>query len=92
MTARIYKPPKSAMTSGRRNTKRWLLEFVPEDRREQNPVMGWTSSADTRRQIRLSFDSQEDAVAYAKRHGIDYHVMATQDRSPKIRAYADNFR
>lgn len=92
MTARISKPPKSAMTSGRRNTKRWLLEFIPQDRRSQDPVMGWTSSSDTRRQLKLWFDTLEEAQGYAKRHGLEVMVQAEQARTPRLQAYADNFR
>ena len=45
MTARIYKPSKTAMQSGFANTKAWVLDFEPEQPREVEPLMGWTSSA-----------------------------------------------
>ncbi len=92
MSARIYRPSKSAMTSGRRNTHHWLLEFIPEDQRRLDPLMGWTSSADTRRQIRLRFDTKEEAIGYAQRHGIDYRVEPEQHRRVHLRTYADNFK
>ena len=40
MYARIYKPSKSAMTSGRGKTKAWILEFVKENvHRTADPLM-----------------------------------------------------
>ena len=50
MRARIYKPAKNAMQSGRARTKLWQLEYEPESRRTPDPLMGWTSSDDMRQQ------------------------------------------
>jgi hypothetical protein len=74
MTARIYKEFKSAMQSGRGRTKLWRLEFDRDKPREIEPLMGWTSSSDTRPQVRLAFDSQEEAIAYATREGIPFRL------------------
>jgi len=63
MVARIYKPAKTAMQSGKANTKAWVLDFEPEQPPEVEPLMGWTSSGDMRQQIRLRFDTKEEAVA-----------------------------
>ena len=41
--------------------------------------MGWTSSGDTRQQLRLWFDTKEEAVAYAERDGIAYRVEEPQE-------------
>src|SRR5215475_16116998 len=76
MRARIYQPSKTAMQSGRGGTKRWVLEFEPEARREMDPLMGWTSSRDTRAQVRMSFDTLEEAVAYAEKQGYAYSVQS----------------
>ena len=92
MLARIYKPARTAMQSGSARTRAWVLEFEPEQRREVDPLMGWTSSRDTRQQIRMSFPSKEEAVAYAKRSGIAYELFETRERKPVRKAYADNFR
>ena len=67
----IYKPAKSAMTSGRAGTKRWLLEFEPQSAPFIEPLMGWTCSTDPLAQVRLTFPNREAAVAYAQRHGLD---------------------
>lgn len=92
MRARIYKPAKTAMQSGTRKTRRWRLEFIPDDPLGVDPLMGWTSSPDTTRQIRLEFPTREEAVEYAERRGIEYRVEPEHTaREPKV-AYSDNFR
>ena len=91
MTARIYKPSKTAMQSGHANTKAWALDFEPEQPREIEPLMGWTSSGDMRQQLRLRFPSKEEAVAYCERHGIPYQVFEAKPAARRIAAYADNF-
>ncbi len=90
--ARIYRPTKSAMQSGLRNTRCWVLEFDPEDRLVVDPLMGWTSSSDTRRQIRLRFPNRAEAVRYAEQHGVPYEVLPEHPLRRHIRSYADNFK
>ena len=92
MLARIYKPAKTAMQSGTARSRDWLLEFEPSEKQVVEPLMGWTSSGDTRRQVRLHFETREEAVAYAEAHEIPYQVFEPRERKPNIRAYADNFR
>ncbi|WP_453962451.1 ETC complex I subunit [Amorphus suaedae] len=92
MSARIYRPSKTAMQSGRAKTHLWLLEFDPEMPRTIDPLMGWTSSRDMKSQIRLRFETKEEAIAYAEKHGIAYHVQEPQERTPRKIAYADNFK
>lgn len=92
MRVRIYQPAKTAMQSGRGNMRRWVLEFEPAVRREADPLMGWTSSADTRRQLRIYFDSRDEAVAHAERNGLAYTVDESHDRKIRPKSYADNFR
>lgn len=70
----IYKPSKSAMTSGRGGTKRWVLEFEPQSAPFIEPLMGWTGSADPMAHMQLTFPTREAAVAYAQRAGLDYEV------------------
>lgn len=92
MTARIYQLPKNAMQSGRARTRGWVLEHSPSEARRADPLMGWTGSGDTQVQVRLNFDSADAAIAYAKREGIDAHVIATPARALKIQTYAENFK
>ena len=91
MVARIYKPAKTAMQSGKANTKAWVLDFEPEQPPEVEPLMGWTSSGDMRQQIRLRFDTKEEAVAYCERHGIAYQVFEDMPRKTRAISYSDNF-
>ena len=91
MAARILRPAKTAMQSGRRNRK-WVLEFEPATPRLPDPLMGWASAADTLDEIRLHFDTLEEAVAFARRNGLDYIIVEEHQRTPKAKSYADNFR
>jgi NADH dehydrogenase len=93
MLAKIYQPARSAMQSGQANTRHWLLEFVPEEPKRLDPLMGWTGSADMNGQVRLQFESREAAVAYAERHGLAYKVFEPKPRRHILRThgYGDNF-
>jgi hypothetical protein len=91
MVARIYKPAKTAMQSGFGNTKGWVLDFEPETPRRVEPLMGWTSSSDMRQQLRLRFDSKEEAVAYCERHKLAYEVFDAAPAKRRAMSYADNF-
>ena len=90
MTIKIYKPSKTAMQSGNRNTKKWLLEF---DTLETgiNPLMGWETSKDTMSEVRLEFSSKEQAINYAKKNNINYYVVEPQKRKLIKKSYTDNF-
>src|ERR1700728_4606850 len=70
MTARIYKPARTAMQSGNAKTKEWVLDYEPEQPRSVEPLMGWTSSGDMKQEVHLSFDTKEEAIAFCERHGI----------------------
>lgn len=93
MSARIFKPAKSAMSSGQAKTREWVLEFVNSTGRDVDPLMGWTSSNDTQAQVRMRFATKEAAMAYAKEHGIDAVVQEPKPRKPNVRArgYGENF-
>ena len=92
MTARIYKPAKTAMQSGLGRTQDWVLEHEPATAREIDPLMGWTSSRDMQAQVKLSFDTKEEAITYAQRNGIPFVVDEPQNRKTVRKAYADNFK
>ena len=91
MLARIYSPSKTAMQSGKANSRGWRLDFEPASARTIDPLMGWTSSTDMNGQVRLTFDTQEEAVAYAERYGIAFRLQAPQEPPVILKAYADNF-
>src|ERR1043166_4260306 len=90
--ARIYRPTKTAMQSGRAKTKKWVLEFEPASRRDPDPLMGWSSARDTLNEVQLHFDRLDEALAYAKKDGLDHTLIEPQQRTPKAKSYADNFR
>jgi len=92
MAARIFRPAPNAMQSGRGNSKQWVLVFEQSSPREIEPLMGYTASADTRTQVKLTFDTLEEAEAYAQRNGIPYSVQPDHQVTPKRASYPDNFR
>ena len=91
MTARIYKPAKTAMQSGWAKTREWVLDYEPEEPRVVESLMGWTSSGDMKSQLRLLFATKEEAVSYAERHGIPYQVQEPKPAPRRGMSYADNF-
>lgn len=92
MLARIYKPAKTAMQSGPGFGEKWRLDYEPEVPLKVDPLMGYTSSSDMRRQVSLDFDTREEAIAYAERNGIPYQVSEPAVRVAKKISYSDNFR
>ncbi len=92
MTARIFKPAQNVMQQGRGATRDWILEFLPDEPRVIEPLMGWTSSSDTKRQIRLSFATKEEAIAYAKENGIAYRLEEPPATKIRPKSYAENFK
>ena len=92
MLARIFRPARNAMQSGQGNAKDWVLEFEPEQARRIDPLMGWTGSGDTKGQVRLNFETRDEAVAYAERHHIPFQVFEPKEAKRLVRAYADNFK
>lgn len=91
MLARIYRPAKNAMQSGKAKTKDWVLEFEPASARKPDPLMGWTTSSDMSGQIRLTFETRDEAVAYAQRHEIAFQLFEPKTPKRILKAYADNF-
>ncbi|SFA88138.1 NADH dehydrogenase [Poseidonocella pacifica] len=93
MHARIYQPSRNAMQSGMARTRQWILEFAPQEPRDIDPLMGWTSSSDMDSQVRIRFDTKEEALTYAKENGIEVQVMEPKRRKPNVRpmGYGENF-
>lgn len=91
-TAIIYRPAKTAMQSGKGNTKVWLLEFEQQEgARTVDDLMGWTGSSDMNQELKLKFTTQGAAVAYAEKDGIEYRLIQPQKPKRIIKSYADNF-
>jgi hypothetical protein len=92
MSARIFSPSRTAMQSGQAKTGYWVLEFEQESPLKIEPLMGYTSSSDTRRQVRLSFETLEAATAYAEKNGIAFRVEKPKEAHRRQISYAENFR
>ena len=88
--AKIYKPSKTAMQSGKKKFNKWILEFITEDP-GINPLMGWETSTDTLEEVILKFSSKEKAIEYAKKNNILYNVVEPNKKEFVIKSYADNF-
>ena len=88
--AKIYQPTKTAMQSGKKNTKVWFLEFDTLNT-GINPFMGWETSKDTMTEVKLKFSTKEQAINYAKKNKIDFYVVEPQKRKIIKKSYSDNF-
>jgi ETC complex I subunit-like protein len=92
MFARIYKPAKTAMQSGKAKTADWVLEFEAEAARRLDPLMGWAGVEETTPgQVKLTFDSQDAAAAYAEKVGVPYRIDEEHRPAVRPKAYSDNF-
>jgi len=93
MLARIFKTGKTAMQSGTARAEHWVLEFDSSESKKIDPLMGWTSSGDMDSQVKLSFESKDEAIAYADQKGITYTLQEPKERKHVIRngGYGDNF-
>jgi hypothetical protein len=80
------------MQSGRAKSKAWVLEFEPSAAKRPDALMGWAGSGDTQGQVQLRFASQDEAIAYADRHGIAYEIGVANSVRVRPKAYADNFK
>ena len=92
MLARIYKPAQNVMQQGKGTTRDWVLEYLPDEPRLIEPLMGWTSSSDTKRQVRLSFATKDEAIAYAKENGIAFRLEEPPISKIRPKSYAENFK
>ena len=92
MKAKIYKPSKTAMQSGRSKYNKWVLKFLDQKNQLKDTMMGWNGGSSTVSQIELRFSSKEEAVSYAKKNSIDYEILETSERKVINKSYADNFK
>jgi len=91
MTIKIYKPSKSSMQSGLRKTKQWLAEYISEKNKTKDSLMGWNSSSDTKEQIKIFFDTKEQAIEWSKKNNEQFIVIEPKERKIKPKNYASNF-
>lgn len=91
MRARIYSPAKTAMQSGKSKTGHWVMEFDQAEAKRVEPLMGYTSSSNTMSQVKLRFNSKEEAVAYARKNGIAARVDEPKIARRRKASYSENF-
>jgi hypothetical protein len=89
MFARIYKVMGSPMQSGSGSGK-WFMDFSSNSK-GIDKVMGWVSSSDTMDEVKISFDSQEEAISFAIKNNYQFEIIKRPQ--PKIvrKSYSDNF-
>jgi ETC complex I subunit-like protein len=90
--ARIIEEQRKTTQSGKAGQGRWTLEFERQQAQRADPLTGWNGSGDTATQVRLKFNSKEEALAYAERKGLTVHLVPAAPVDMKIQTYADNFR
>lgn len=90
--ARIFEVDRKTTQSGRANAGLWVLEFERSEAQRPDPLTGWNGSGDTNPQVRITFGTREEAIAYAERRKIAYHLVPAAPVKLKIQAYSDNFR
>ncbi len=79
------------MQSGKAKSRKWVLELEVDVHRGRDPLMGWVSADSTDQQVRLTFDTRDEAIAYAKRENIAFSVVGTREPRRIVKTYADNF-
>jgi hypothetical protein len=88
---RIYRPARNAMQQGKANTRKWVVEQEQREPKSHDPLMGWISSRDTLSQVKLRFDTKEEAIAYCEKHGLIYRVEEPNEAVIRPKSYAANF-
>lgn len=91
-TARIFKPAREATQTAWGNTKVWKIELDNRERWE-NPLMGWSGTADPLSNISMNLDfaTAEDAIAFCQKNYWNYEVEEPQERKIVPKNYGQNF-
>jgi hypothetical protein len=87
----IHSPVKNPMQSGKGKTGLWLLEYERPSPATPDALMGWNTMPNTLPQVKLTFDSKEEAIAYATAKNIPYRLREPKTASVAPKAYAENF-
>jgi hypothetical protein len=90
MSVRISKPTKTSMQSGKQSAP-WLLEYISTSKKQEK-LLGWTSSLDTKNQLKLYFNTPEDAIKYAKENNLDFELVENINNKIKPKSYFSNFQ
>lgn len=88
---RIYQPSKNAMQSGTNNIHHWQMEFN-NCQRWENPLMGWTSTADPLSNLKVQFNSPEEAIEHCEKNGWSWYIDVPKiEKEMKPKNYGLNF-
>ena len=88
---RIYKPTKTAMQAGRAATKKWVLEYEPNETGQIDSLMGWVGCNNTNTQVKLYFNTKEEAIFFANKKGLHHQVDNPKNKIIRSKSYSDNF-
>lgn len=92
LRARLYKPSKTSMQSGKAKLKFWLLEFLSVPAFFRDSLTGWTGSTNTLPQVKLKFQTRDEAVQYAEQHKIELFIEEPKAIRLCPKTYSNNFR
>ncbi len=87
----IQSPAKTATQSGYAKTGKWFIKFRDSDKKGFEPLMGWTSSSNTLRQIKLEFSSLDEAKKFADAKGWSYDIVEAKEKRISPKSYAENY-
>ena len=79
------------MQSGLKKTKSWVVEFQFDSSLKKDVLMGWSSSKNTNKQIKLLFSNLEDAKFWCLRNNFSYVVEDQSLKAIKPKNYSSNF-
>ena len=79
------------MQSGRANVRKWILEYITTTQQQVDNLMGWVGGGNTQRQVKIKFDTKEEAVTFAKREALNYTVTEPKKRHIISKNYANNY-
>ena len=91
MTIKIYIPSKTSIQSGKGKTKKWLAEYISDVDTQKDTLMGWNSSLDTQSQIKLFFETKEQAINWAKKNKYQFYVVEPKLKKIIPKSYSSNF-
>lgn len=93
-SVRIFKPAKTANSSGRAGTNHWRVDWdiLQGSARWENPLMGWASSGDYMQGTAVKFRTREDAIRFCEKQGWDYFVQEPHYSHIGPKSYAANYK
>ncbi len=85
---RIYKPSRNVMQSASNGEDRWIVTYNKAEKKQVDPIMGWTSSSQVNSQMEMVFESLDEAKKYCNNKKVSYIVIKPQERKVNIHPYA----